>query len=357
MICKKELCSGCYACYNICPKNAIYMKEDPFGFKYPFIDKSKCINCGLCRKVCQSLNKLEYNEVKECYAAYSKDEKIHSNSTSGGIATILSKEIIKKDGIVFGVTYDVKNKAFNHKRCTSFDDLKDIQGSKYVQSDMNNTYNLVREDLLNKRIVLFIGTPCQISGLKLFLAKEYDNLYLIDLVCHGVSSKKILDSEIGFKDYSKIRFRFNNKYQILAKSNNRYYQADLKNSPYLRFFLNSYSLRESCTNCFYSKSDRVSDITIGDFWGLDKISDFGNDRNKGVSLVLINTQKGKNTFNEICKNIEFEKHDYKIARIKNQPLNRSIQNRTKLTIFRISYKIIGLRNTYKLFKILKKGEM
>ena len=185
MICNKDNCTGCFACYNICPKNAIKMVEDNNGFIYPEIDKEKCVNCKLCEKICPSINKVQYYKKQKCYAMYSKDEKVRVKSTSGGIATTFSINVINSGGVVYGAAYD-KNCAVKHIRVTDIDGLKKLQGSKYVHSYINDTYKRVKEDLKNNREVLFIGTPCQVAGLKKFLSRDYDKLILVEIICDGV---------------------------------------------------------------------------------------------------------------------------------------------------------------------------
>lgn len=172
MICEREKCTGCFACYNVCPKGAINMVEDIYGYIYPIIDKNKCINCNLCKKVCPSLNKVVKTKPLKCYAVVAKDKKILSKSTSGGIATVLAKKIISENGVVYGAAYIDEKCTVAHIRIESVKDLTKLQGSKYVHSYILGTYKNVKEDLNKSRKVLFIGTPCQIAGLKSFLRKE-----------------------------------------------------------------------------------------------------------------------------------------------------------------------------------------
>ena len=191
MVIKKD-CTGCGACCNICPKNAITMQVDEEGFKYPKIDKEKCINCNLCEKNCPILNKVNLGtkEPLEVLASYTKNENERSSSSSGGMFYELANVIISKKGIVIGAGYDEQ---FNvvHKIINNKEDLKELQGSKYVQSDTKNTYKETKEILEKGTEVVYVGTTCQIAGLKSFLQKDYNNLYTCDLVCHGVPSPKV----------------------------------------------------------------------------------------------------------------------------------------------------------------------
>ena len=207
MICQKDKCTGCYACYNICPKKAISLKEDDFGFIYPQVDKEKCINCGLCKKICPQINsKLKMLQPNKVYAVYSNDNKVREKSTSGGVATIISKAILIQNGVVYGAANLFDKKEFEYIRIDDAKNLYMIQGSKYVHCYVKNAYTNAKEDLLKGKKVLFIGTPCQIAGLKAFLIKDYENLYTIDIICHGVPGQKLLFEDLKSKNIEKKRF-------------------------------------------------------------------------------------------------------------------------------------------------------
>ena len=190
----KEKCTGCSACYNICPKNAIKMKEDKEGFKYPIIDKEKCIECGLCKNTCSVIKKekkkVDINEL-EVVAAYSKNEIIRKTSSSGGIFTEIAKTILKDGGVIFGAGYDEHLNVI-HKKAENEKELEELKGSKYVQSSIGTTYKEAK-NILEKGIkTLYVGTPCQIVGLKEYLQKDYEQLYTCDVICHGSPSPKLL---------------------------------------------------------------------------------------------------------------------------------------------------------------------
>ena len=216
-LCDKKNCTGCMACYNICPRKAISIKEFK-GFYYPEIDDEKCINCGLCSKTCPALNKLEKNKPidDKCFAILNKNIKIRNASSSGGVFYELAKSIINNNGVVYGASWD-NSLVVNHIRVDNVSDIKLLQGSKYVQSNINNIYNLIKNDLDDKKKVLFSGVPCQISGLKLFLKKDYSNLYTVEVLCHGSSSPIIFEEHKKFieKKYDDklvgINFRFKTK--------------------------------------------------------------------------------------------------------------------------------------------------
>ena len=190
-ICPKEKCTGCYACVNICSKNAIKIDRDELGFSYPFIDPAFCVNCGLCVSVCPSHSALPFNLPLKAIIAHASDEAEQKTSTSGGLASVFSRYIISHHGVVYGCS-GADGKNIRHIRVEQESGLFFLKGSKYVQSEIGEIYRLAKNDLRTKRLVLFIGTPCQVAGLKSFLGQEYENLYTIDFVCHGVPSQQLL---------------------------------------------------------------------------------------------------------------------------------------------------------------------
>lgn len=298
----KSKCSGCHACAEICPQNCIEMKFDSEGFLYPEISKNSCVNCGLCDNVCQTINPLKSENSMTAYVAYSKNEDIQLASSSGGIFTLLAYAILEEGGVVFGAAFD-ESKKVRHIYIENKKDITLLQGSKYLQSIIGNSYRKVEEFLKNGRKVLFTGTPCQIDGLKQYLRKNYPNLYTQDIVCHGVPSpmvwikyvkycEKKLKSKIKKVDFRNKRFGWKMySVQIIAENRNEYskkYNKDL----YMMSFLKNLCLRPSCYSCNSKTLNRNSDITLADFWGVENVdSEMFN--NKGTSLVLINSKKGK----------------------------------------------------------------
>ena len=189
-IARKEDCTGCHSCYNVCPKKCIDMKFDEEGFLYPSIDSSKCVECGLCEKVCPIIHTIEIENEPIAVGCYNKDEKIRMDSSSGGIFTLLSELVIQYGGVVFGAEFD-ENYNVRHSYVDNIEDLYKFRGSKYVQSTIGNSYYNAKQFLEQGRQVLFSGTPCQITGLKRYLQKDYDNLICQDIVCHGVPSTNV----------------------------------------------------------------------------------------------------------------------------------------------------------------------
>lgn len=318
---QKSTCCGCQACYNKCPKNAIEMIEDEKGFKYPKINKEECINCGLCDKVCPIINNKKIENAPRAYACINKDEKIRMQSTSGGIFTLLAKAIINKGGVVFGASFNNEFGVY-HTYSETIEGLEKFRGSKYLQSDIGNTYKKAKEFLDDGRYVLFTGTPCQIEGLINFLGKEYEKLYLQDIICHGVPSPKVWKE---YKEYRENKANSNlknisfrnkeaegwNKYHVNMKfENNENYDSLHNNDAYIKAFLSHLSLRESCTDCKFKKKNRLSDITLADFWGIKNVKQEMNDE-KGTSMVIVNSEKGQVLMNEIkddmiCKEVDFD---------------------------------------------------
>lgn len=329
---KKSECCGCGACYNICPKKAIEMIEDEEGFKYPKINEEKCVKCGLCEKICPSLNSQitsrENVEIKTI-GTYSNDLENRNNSSSGGIFSELARYIIEeKNGVVYGAGFDEKFKVIQQE-ISKTKNLEKLRGSKYVQSDTLETYSEVKEYLEKGKYVLYTGTPCQIMGLKSYLRKTYDRLYTCDIICHGVPSPKVfrkyiyeMENEYQSK-VTSISFR-NKKYgwnifsMKIEFENGKEYIAKLTEDKFMQGFLKNIYLRPSCYKCKFSTLPRNADISIGDFWGVEKkYEEFRDD--KGTSILLLNTNKGYEIFDKIKSKVYYKENcDLEFA-IENNP--------------------------------------
>ena len=309
----KSECTGCHACYSKCSQSCIDMVEDKEGFLYPNIDSEKCIQCGLCEKVCPILHKAESLKLKKVYGAYNKNNKIRLQSSSGGIFSLISQECVSNDGICFGAIYD-ENFNIVHKGIKKEEDIYKMRGSKYYQSVIGSSFKIAKEKLEKNKPVIFSGTPCQIAGLKSFLGKDYENLICIDIACHGVPSSKVFKKYINEScknnEIENINFRDksiswdNYSIKINYKNNQDFVQLG-KDNLYVQGFVNDYYLRPSCYECRFKGIDREGDITLADFWGVDKIKPDLYDK-KGISLLLINSEKGLNLFNKIKKNVYYE---------------------------------------------------
>lgn len=341
-ICKKEECTGCSACINICPKTCINMIEDSYGHMYPSINKSLCIECNLCRKACPNNTTPLFQLVKHCYASWAIDENDRQTSSSGGVASVLSQTIINNNGVVYGCIADGLN--VHHSRCDNLIDLEKFKGSKYVQSTIGYIYNQIRKDLNSKINVLFIGTPCQVAGLKTFLKKEYSNLYTVDLICHGVPSIKLLKE--GIKDLSISNLKFRDGHANFFISYNKGKEKIVKplnTDYYLKSFFRGITYRESCYQCHYASPERVGELSIGDFFDVGKLAPFPYNKTNGVSVVLINNEKGEKLYSQIEKKIFSQERNYKEARLTNMQLSKPSQKTLRTTIFRFLYKKIGFK--------------
>lgn len=322
----KKDCCGCGACYNICPKNAISMEADEHGYVYPVIDETKCVKCGLCKKVCHFQNNDNMQKPIKAYAAAIKNDEEIMVAASGGIFTVLAKQILSESGVVFGVSMEnVSGKLTPmHIDIQNEKELYKLQGSKYVQSDIGMTYKKVKEYLMEGRNVLFSGTPCQISGLNSYLGKDYPNLLTVDVICHGVPSARLFqdyiknqEKKLGGRIYS-YKFRDKSKgqgmnAQILYKTQDnkekvKYVDGYL--TSYFYMFLKSIIYRENCYSCPYAKAERVSDITAGDYWGVYQVHEEEMKKSsmsnlKGVSCMIINTEKGEKYFGKVQDKLDF----------------------------------------------------
>ncbi len=310
----KNKCFGCRACFNICPAKAIIMQEDEEGFFYPIVNKEKCTNCGLCKKACPSLNKSEVyghnSKNPDCYAVMANDET-RAVSSSGGAFTLIANEIFEQGGVVCGVAY--VGRKVQHIIIDNPDDMYKLRGSKYVQSDTNTVYSQIKDILKTGRKVLFTGTPCQVAGLYSYLNKDYDNLVTVDLLCHGVPPQKVFDKylEETIGDEKFLNADFRDKKQgwtvyLTVKTNKKEYYGCQKTDNYLNAFLKNMCLRPSCSTCPFTSTQREADITIGDFWKVERYNKNLND-SKGTSLILLNNKKSQKLFNTINNNFKVVK--------------------------------------------------
>lgn len=338
---KKVDCCGCGHCSIKCPKNAIEMKEDEYGYVYPYIHKDICINCGVCKRVCQyNKQRKKCDFDKSAYVAVSKDEQILTTTASGGVFTSIAKSFIEKGGIVYGCALLNEKEKFivKHIKLETIDELEKIKGSKYVQSDITSVYEEIKEELKKGNKVLFSGTPCQVAAIK-----EYtndDNLFTIDIICHGVPNNKMLNDYINYiENKEKIRikdFKFRDKskgwglnYSYTYKdSDNHKYKKKVKpsfESSYYQLFLDSYTYRDNCYSCKYANENRVGDMTIGDYWGIEIEHKELINKNiypkKGVSCVILNSPKGELMFEKYTNDVNSYESKFEKIKIHNHQLN------------------------------------
>lgn len=319
-LCSDLTCTGCSSCYNSCPTDAISIRPGSEGFYRPVVDAEKCIGCLKCERSCPvitPISPLEQQHKDEVYAAWHKDQAIRNNSSSGGAFSALAAAIIEEyHGLVYGAAYD-DNMVISHIAIDNIQDLQKLRLSKYAQSSISDTFCKIKRELKANRFVLFCGTPCQSAGLRSFLGKEYDNLFVCDFICHGVPSPLMLSRyrnwlhSQGFPQIQHINFREKSKgwYDALRiiHCEGKEYTLKGKNDNYWIGFNDNKNLQECCYNCRFLGKKRLSDITIADFWGIGKIEPFGhrNEIEKGISAVILSTKKGEELFKHASHLLHF----------------------------------------------------
>ncbi len=314
----ESLCCGCGACMQVCPRNAISMEKDSKGFYYPVINEDKCIHCGICVKKCQCLSDKAFictQKEPEVYAVVNKDLNSLKDSSSGGIAYVLAAYMLEQQGVVFGAVYN-ENMDIVHQMVDDKEELWRLQGSKYAQSRINKTYQQAEQCLKNGRKVLFTGTPCQIGGLYHYLGKDYPELYTMDIICYGAASLGVFKDYVSWKEkktkgkIKHINFRskldrWGYSITVITYDNKKSLVKYSEEDEWYQIFLSHVATREACHYCKYTNLQRKSDITVGDFWGIEKFRP-DLECEKGLSKVLLNTDKGKRLFANIDDRITKE---------------------------------------------------
>lgn len=337
----EEDCTGCFACMNACRCNAITVNRDKLGKTIPKIENKKCVECGTCVKVCPVLKKSNLHEpIKVMAASWNVPMAGRIKCASGGVASGFSKYIVENKGVVFGVRMDSSCRA-THIKGTCESDVESFKGSKYVQSFIGYTYREAKECLDDGNMVLYIGTPCQIDGLKNFLNRKYSNLITVDLICHGTPPDKYLTEHIKAltkENIEKIKFRGNeDDFQlILSSKDDIIYQKAAALDKYYLAFLDGLIYRDNCYRCRYASCKRCSDITIGDFWGLDKHT-LKNEYNGNISVILVNTESGLEFWNKVEKNFISEERNLKEAVAGNEQLRGPARASKGREIFERTY--------------------
>lgn len=335
-------CNGCGLCSVVCPKQCIEMKEKPDGFLYPHVNKKDCIGCGLCIKKCPEYGFIAREKVKQVYAAKTRDRKLITESTSGGIFGELAKSILDTGGVVYGAAY-VDVDVVRHQRISNISELYKLNGSKYVQSEISSVYPMIKEDLLSSKNVLFSGTGCQIAAIRNYLPKDFNNLICVEVVCHGVPAPGL------FKKYIKwlsqkgnapvLKYQFRSKCERPTGEHSKYYYETSKGfnsgysyeDPYYGSFLCGSILRNSCYKCSYKGRLRSGDITIGDFWGIEKTNSKIN-TDSGISLVMINTEKGNRMFELLKNRLDLYESSFEEAQKFNPSISHSTASKKRISI-------------------------
>ena len=352
-------CIGCGACKSVCKADAVSLTKNYGGFIKGYIDTNKCVGCNLCSKVCPVENTPSKTESINVFAYKAKDD-IRKNSTSGGAGTALAEKIIKNNGTVYGAYLD-KNYSLKHIRIDNADNLSLLQGTKYIQSDMTGVFDELKHDLESGRSVLFTGTPCQVAGVKNYVSQrriDDKNLYLCDIICHGVPSPRV------FKDYIKWlkateketikKYHFRNKTvswrgdSSVVETEKSEFIHNKNTSAFLNMYYSNNLTNDSCFNCCFTSQDRVSDLTISDFWGIEKDNPHFEDK-LGVSMVMVNTSKGKTLFDAL----DGEKAEANIDNAKQPQLSQPPSKPQGYEMFWQKYKESGIEYAVKNFGIPK----
>lgn len=349
-LCAHEDCTGCMACGNACRHGAISFRPDEEGFLHPEINSQECVECGLCARVCPILTpcpKPENEIEKRVFAAWTRDEKIRRESSSGGLFSALAQNTLAAEGVVFGAAFD-ENFSLRHISVEDETDLHKLRGSKYVQSEIGDAFLSAEKFLKAGRVVLFTGTPCQIAGLRMFLRKPYVNLLTVDILCHGVPSPLVFKSyrewleiklgnplsEFKFRDKEWSWKSFNTKASpldqtkippspFIAKGKSLF--GTWQEDPWMRGFLREYFLRPGCHACRFANTERPSDITLADYWGYRSRKGIFKDDDKGISMVMVNSEKGLKAFEAIREKLIFTETPVEEAVRGNPTLSRSFK--------------------------------
>ena len=361
-LCEENLCTGCGACITSCPKQCISYRLGELGHKYPIINITDCIECGACSKSCPVLHPEDLNKPTHAYAAWSKNDKLYKTSTSGAISAELASFVIEQGGVVYGCAY-CEEVTVRHIRIDNSCDLHRIQGSKYAQSDIVGALPQIKEDLKKGLKVLFLGTPCQIAAIrKTIKGNLTTNLFLVDILCYGVPSNKLLkdylvdERHLNLHDITNVTFRdeeqyvlkvFNND-RIILEASSRWAKDNSDNDLYLNMFTYRHGFRPSCFTCRYHSRERISDLTIGDFWGLNK-TEYQKDipeHPHGVSLVLVNNPKGQILIDEIKSRLIFFERPLDEAYTANGAFDSNKEVNIYNKLFRLLYPELGSRQSY-----------
>lgn len=318
---KKSDCSGCEACLNICPQNAINMSSDDEGFWYPVIDSDTCIGCNKCNRICPIKNFEEIHsssvQYKDAYA-YRSNNCNRNISSSGGVFGDIANAFLEEGGRVVGAAFNEDYK-LKHIIAKNTEELVPLLGSKYLQSKIDYVYTEIKIELENGKRVLFVGMTCQVEGLKAFLGKDYENLYCIDLICMGIPSPMVWDiyskSFFDIQQIKKINFKdksngWHNFSVLFEEKNGKRIVQNGRDNQYMECMFKGYSIRPSCFHCKFKNENKISEITIADCWGCENYID-GLDDNKGLSMVIAHNDKGKELINILKDAGEIQKFDYK----------------------------------------------
>ena len=331
----KSKCTGCTACAAVCPLDCIAMVPDGEGFLYPEIDRARCVSCGKCETVCPAERPGGAAEpVPAAYALRARDLDLRLSSSSGGAFSLLAEEVLAGGGAVFGAAMARDCKSACHVMAETKEELAGLRGSKYLQSELGDAYRRVKEEL-SRRSVLFTGTPCQVDGLSAYLGRGYENLLTVEVICHGAPTAKLwrkyVEAWAARSDGEIVKAEFRHKKcgwrlfgSRLENSNRKVLYSTLRKDPYIQMFLRNLCLRPSCYQCPSKGLDRTADLTIGDFWGIETVVPELDD-DKGTSLVLVHTEKGRAALERILPNTDWKQVNCAAALRGNPAMVRSVE--------------------------------
>lgn len=352
-ICNKEKCTACGACLCICSKGAIAMVKDDLKKTYAVIDADACVNCGVCKKICPSNNTPELRMAKECYAIWSKNTEYARNCASGGLATGFAEAVMKDNGVVFGTRFSNGEFIFDSTDKVEFSKFK---GSKYVQVNTGDIYKTIKSALQSGKKTLFVGTPCQVSGLKAYLQKDYNNLITVDIICHGTPPFEYLKeymNSITKELVTNVTFRGKKDFFLTLYSEEREIYSKFSGEDiYYAAFLQGVTYRDNCYSCIYARPERVGDLTIGDFWGLDK-NTMKNKYDGRISVLLVNNSKGTQFFDKIKDGFIYEKRELEEAFKSNGQLTHPTKRHQDRDEFEANYRKYGFVKAAKTKSIKK----
>ena len=363
-----KTCTGCFACANCCPKDAISLPENNEGFYFPVIDNEKCIDCGLCDKIFPQVTEQPTQNASKAYYGWATDDKIRKSSSSGGMFHLLAQYVLAEKGIVYGAAFNYEGLVRLECHSTEEVTLEELQRSKYVQNYIGYAFRKIKRELQANKKVLFCGTPCQAAGLKSYLRKDYDNLLLADFVCHGVPSMDLLRKHLeylGIKHVKEIVFRPKNRgwvddFEIRFTKIESAKPTDVKLrripwrfDEYYDIFQKYHNIRQSCRNCAYCNGERASDVTLADFWKVKNYDPALWDK-RGVSLILANNEKGIRVISELMKydnnvigEIPLEYASYVYERVRtdsNSPYQDEKRDAFLHDVYTIGYKQALIKN-------------
>ncbi|MBO8445125.1 MAG: Coenzyme F420 hydrogenase/dehydrogenase, beta subunit C-terminal domain [Bacteroidetes bacterium] len=341
-------CTGCWACYNACPAGCIVMKPaGRSGHIRPHVEAGGCVGCGLCLKACPSYGEIDLHYPLKAFASRVRDKSDYMTSSSGGMASVLSSHVIGQGGVVYGCCADGID--IRHVRAASKDELPKFKGSKYVQSSIYDAFRKIKTDLAAGLPVLFIGTPCQVAGLRKYIGRVPDRLYLVDLICHGVPSRKMFSEHLrhvtGKEMPDAVSFRTGSRFELTVYSSGKLlYKSEFWRDPfedmYYRAFFYGVSYRDSCYKCRFARPERVSDITIGDFWGIKNPDTLPFGTEDGLSVALPVTEKGLVLLDAVEDRLFIEERPVGEAVSGNDQLRHPFRFTRRVSLFRMLYGVL-----------------